>query len=84
MIPTLHWQDMVAAVVDDLISLSVVAVVVAADAMVAVVAQAYLVLKCQYVVEYWGCMVTAADLALIVMMDLVAAFDCGNLGSLFG
>ena len=38
-------------------------------------------LKFQYVVEYWGCMVTAADLA---MMDLVAAFDCGNLGSLFG
>ena len=38
-------------------------------------------LKCQDVVEYWGCMVTAADLA---MMDLVAAFDCGNLGSLFG
>ena len=41
-------------------------------------------LKCQDVVEYWGCMVTVADLALIVMMDLVAAFDCGNLGSLFG
>ena len=40
-IPTLHWQDRVAAVVDDLISLSVVAVVVAADAMVSVVAQAY-------------------------------------------
>ena len=40
-IPALHWQDRVAAVVDDLISLSVVAVAVAADAMVAVVAQAY-------------------------------------------